>query len=235
MKKGIYLAILFISISLSTLVSASEIAFVSKSTSNSIPESENITGSNLLVTLPISGSFCSGSTIVVNFNNVGNVFGSDNVMNAELSDASGNFSSPTTISISPLSFVGNATDGYVFALIPNGTPAGTGYRIRVTSSNPVSVATDNGSDITITNSIAPPTPSVIQSGPSAFCYGSASTFLTSSTAQNNLWFPGGVNTNPFIGVVSEGCYYTQVSGSNGCSTSSNPICIEVNTPIFTYL
>ena len=235
MKKGFYLAILFISISLSTLVSASEIAFTTKSTLNSIPESENLTGSNLLVTLPISGSFCSGSTIVVNFNNVGNVFGSDNVMNAELSDASGNFSSPTTISISPLSFVGNSTDGYVFALIPNGTPAGTGYRIRVTSSNPVSVATDNGSDITITNSIAPATPSVIQSGPSAFCYGSASTFLTSSAAQNNLWFPGGVNTNPFIGVVSEGCYYTQVSGSNGCSTSSNPICIEVNTPIFTYL
>ncbi len=235
MKKGFYLAILFISISLSTLVSASEIAFTTKSTSNSIPESENITGSNLLVTLPISGSFCSGSTIVVNFNNVGNVFGSTNVMNAELSDASGNFSSPTIISISPLSFVGNSSAGYVYALIPNGTPAGTGYRIRITSSNPASVATDNGSNITITNNLAPATPSVIQSGPSAFCYGSASTFLTSSAAQNNLWFPGGVNTNPFIGVVSEGCYYTQVSGSNGCSTSSNPICIEVNTPIFTYL
>jgi hypothetical protein len=202
MKKGIYLAILFISISLSTLVSASEIAFISKSTSNAIPELENLTGSSTLVTLPISGTFCSGSTIVVNFNNLGFNFGSGNQINAELSDASGSFSSPTAISISPLSFEGNATDGYVYALIPNGTPAGTGYRIRVTSSNPVSFATDNGSDITITNNIAPATPTVIQSGPSAFCYGSASTFLTSSAAQDNLWFPGGVNTNPFIGVVS---------------------------------
>ncbi len=235
MKKGIYLAILFISISLSSLVSASEIAFTTKSTSNAIPESENLTGSSTLVTLPISGAFCSGSTIVVNFNNNGFVFGSGNVMNAELSNASGDFSSPTSISISPLSFEGNASDGFVYALIPNGTPSGSGYRIRVTSSNPVSVATDNGSDITITNNIAPATPTVIQSGPSAFCYGAASTFLTSSAAQNNLWFPGGVNTNPFIGVVSEGCYYTQVSGNNGCATSSLPICIQVNTPIFTYL
>lgn len=234
MKKGFYLAILFIS-SLSSLVSASEIATKTKSTSNAIPESENLMGSNLLVTLPVSGSFCSGSTIVVNFNNVGNVFGSNNVMNAELSDANGNFTTPTIISISPVSFVGNSSNGYVYALIPNGTPVGTGYRIRVTSSNPVSVATDNGSNITITNNLAPATPTVVQSGPSAFCFGSASTFLTSSAAQNNLWFPGGVNTNPFIGVVSEGCYYTQVSGSNGCTTSSNPICIEVNTPIFTYL
>jgi gliding motility-associated-like protein len=235
MKKGFYLAILFISISLSSLVSASEIAFTTKSTSNAIPESENLTGNNLLVTLPISGSFCSGSTIVVNFNNVGNIFGSANVMNAELSDANGNFTNPTTISISPTSFTGNSTDGFVYALIPNTIPPGSGYRIRIVSSDPVLIASDNGSDITISDNIAPQTPSVIQSGPSAFCYGAASTFLTSSAAQNNLWFPGGVNTNPFIGVVSEGCYYTQVSGSNGCSTSSNPICIEVNTPIFTYL
>ena len=233
MKKGFYLAILFISISLSTLVSASEIANTTNLTSKSFPESENITGGNTLVTLPISGTFCSGSTIVVNFNNVGTVFGSANVMNAELSDANGSFSSPITISVSPLSFEGNGSDGYVYALIPNGTPAGTGYRIRVVSSDPILIASDNGSDITITNSLAPATPSVIQSGPSAFCYGSASTFLTSSAAQNNLWFPGGVNTNPFIGVVSEGCYYTQVSGSNGCSTSSLPVCIQVNTPIFT--
>jgi gliding motility-associated-like protein len=235
MKKGFYLAILFLSTTLTSLVSASEGAFLTKLTMNAVPESENTAGSASLVTLPISGSFCSGSTIVVNFSNLGFGFGSDNVINAELSDANGDFSSPTSISISPVSFVGNAADGFVYALIPNGTPAGTGYRIRVTSSNPISTSADNGSDITITSGLAPVTPTVIQSGPSSFCFGSASTFLTSSSAQNNLWFPGGVNTNPFIGVVSEGCYYTQVSGSNGCSTSSNPICIEVNTPIFTYL
>src|SRR5262249_33066735 len=68
----------------------------------------------------------------------GNIFG------AQLSDASGNFSSPTSIGT-----LTSTQSGTITATIPIETPAGTQYRIRVVSSNPSTTGTDNGQDITI--------------------------------------------------------------------------------------
>ncbi|MBK8144379.1 MAG: T9SS type A sorting domain-containing protein [Bacteroidetes bacterium] len=98
-----------------------------------------------LVTDPIPVlNYCSCATLNVGYFsstpiNAGNVF------TAQLSDPSGNFASPVTIG----TLVGNALAGSIACTIPCNTPNGTGYRIRVVSSNPVLVGSDNGANITI--------------------------------------------------------------------------------------
>lgn len=203
------------------------------SVESSIPIVNESAGANEIITLPVTGTLCYGSTVVVNFNAGGVNFDPGNSFIAQLSDENGSFASP--INIGNVSLAGVVDDSYVYALIPSGLPAGTNYRIRVNSTAPAITGLDNGSGITINTLVAPPIPSVNLNGPTAFCYGSATTFISSSSANGNLWFPGGVNTNPFIGVVDAGCYYTQVTGANGCASSSVPVCIEVNDAIFTFL
>jgi hypothetical protein len=74
------------------------------------------------------------------------VFGAGNVFTAELSDATGSFASPTAIGT-----LSSQTQGTITGTIPNVIFDGSGYRIRVTSSNPAVNGTDNGSNLTISN------------------------------------------------------------------------------------
>ena len=91
-------------------------------------------------------SWCEGNTITlqVDFTSTG-TFTAGNTYTAELSDASGSFAAPTVIGT--LASVANT--GMITGIILGSTPAGTGYRIRVVSSTPVSVGTDNGVDLVI--------------------------------------------------------------------------------------
>ena len=92
----------------------------------------------------ITGSpFCAGTAVSVPFTITG-TFTSGNVFTAQLSNASGSFTSP--VSIGTLT---TTTSGTILATIPAGTPAGTGYRIRVVSSNPSITGTDNSINLTI--------------------------------------------------------------------------------------
>ncbi|MFN4122209.1 MAG: gliding motility-associated C-terminal domain-containing protein [Flavobacteriales bacterium] len=191
-------------------------------------------GGNVIITKPIpAGQYCRSSTVVVNFEAQG-IYPAPNTFVAQLSDATGDFTIPTDIGSVSLS--GTDIEGFIFGVIPGTATPGTDYRIRVISTQVPSATTiDNGLGINIQTQVAPPIPSVNVNGPLQFCFGSASTFLTSSSPVNNLWFPGGINNQPFLGVVSSGNYYTQVTGANGCVSSSVPVTITVNTPIFTFL
>ena len=97
-----------------------------------------------ITTDAIAGSpFCAGASVSVPFTTFG-TFSLGNTFTAELSDASGSFASPVVIG----SLVSNVS-GTIACIIPPGTPGGTGYRIRVVSSNPAVTGTDNGSGLTI--------------------------------------------------------------------------------------
>ncbi len=95
-----------------------------------------------LINLP-HYSYCAGDTldVVVNINwglNPGNI------LNIEMSDAYGDFSQAVVI--------GSLLTQYsstIACIIPPEMPSGNGYRMRVTSSNPVNVSADNGEDIII--------------------------------------------------------------------------------------
>lgn len=71
-------------------------------------------------------------------------FNAGNMFKAELSDASGSFIFPTTIGT-----LASTTPNPITCIIPGTTPAGTQYRIRVVSTNPVVNGTDNLNNLTI--------------------------------------------------------------------------------------
>ncbi|MBF9222794.1 T9SS type A sorting domain-containing protein [Hymenobacter ruricola] len=101
----------------------------------------------ILAISQFNGSLCPGTGLNIGFSVTGNVFGSGNVITAQLSDAGGSFASP--VAIGSVSFTGQG-NGTVSATVPQGTPAGTGYRIRLVGSNPsVTSTTDNGANLTV--------------------------------------------------------------------------------------
>jgi hypothetical protein len=73
-------------------------------------------------------------------------FNAGNQVRAELSDASGSFATPTVIGFTTTT----ANAGTVSAQIPANTPTGSGYRIRIVSTNPANISlTNNGSNIVV--------------------------------------------------------------------------------------
>ena len=88
-------------------------------------------------------SYFQNATINIPYTVTGSYY-AGNIFTAQLSDATGNFSTPAII--------GTLTSGYsgtINGLIPIGSPAGTAYRIRVVSSAPAVTGSDNGQNITI--------------------------------------------------------------------------------------
>ncbi len=85
-----------------------------------------------------------------------------NTFTAELSDASGSFVAPTVIGS-----VSATTSGTISATIDHTTLDGTGYRIRVTASDPAILGSDNGTDLIVDqfdNSASPSTTQNIMYG-----------------------------------------------------------------------
>jgi len=137
------------------------IQVVSSNPATTSPASPAFTINGFGIAAPtISGgatAYCQGQNITVNYTvTAGCTFPnspSSNVFTAQLSDAYGGFSSPTSI--------GSITSNGSGAISANlGNPVGgTGYRIRVVSSNPGTgaIGPDNGTDLTIGASSGNPT------------------------------------------------------------------------------
>lgn len=99
---------------------------------------------NAINTLPVgSAAYCAGSSLQVTYTASG-LYQPGNVFTAELSDANGSFATATVIGS-----VAATVPAPINALIPLGTATGAGYRIRVTSSAPAVIGTDNGANIAI--------------------------------------------------------------------------------------
>ena len=102
-----------------------------------------------ITTGTITGSpFNTGDAVSIPFSTYGS-FTTGNIFTAQLSNASGSFTSPVTLGT--LSATGSGT---INGIIPAGTPAGTGYRIRVVGSTPAVIGKDNGVNIIITTGVS---------------------------------------------------------------------------------
>jgi uncharacterized delta-60 repeat protein len=88
-------------------------------------------------------TYCAGAAVSVPYT-VEGTFNAGNVFTAQLSNASGSFAAPITIGT--LSSTGSGT---ISGTLPSIILPGSGYRIRVISSNPALIGTDNGANITI--------------------------------------------------------------------------------------
>lgn len=122
-----------------------------------------------------STNYCSCATTTVSFTATG-VYNAGNMYTAQLSDAAGSFASPVTIG----NLSSTANTGTITVTIPCTTPLGSGYRIRVVSSNPAVTGSNNGSNLTLTPSS---TPGIIISSPfsSSVCAGATVTFQATTT------------------------------------------------------
>src|SRR5690554_5769705 len=119
--------------------------------------STNIITTDAISNITYTVDCISSATGTVDFSSVG-TFAAGNIFTAEISDASGSFASPTVIG----TFAASGVDpsGTINFTIPANFTSGTGYRIRVLGDNPTTIGTDNGTDITITNSLPCPPPSI---------------------------------------------------------------------------
>ncbi|MGB0390609.1 MAG: T9SS type A sorting domain-containing protein [Salibacteraceae bacterium] len=158
-----------------------------------------------LQTSAISGPFCDNSNVSINFTINSLTFNSGNVFTAQLSDANGSFSSPTT-----LGSVTSTTAATIAGVIPANTPAGGKYRIRVVSSNPVQTGNDNGTNITIN------VPTVNLGPDQTICPGDTSVLTAPLGVLSYNWSTGG--TNQIENVTTAGTYSVTVSNSV-CSKS----------------
>ena len=128
-----------------------------QSSNPSIFGSDN--GYNLTINAPTistptvsSLQICQNDAFTVAFSKTCN-FGAGNVFSFQLSDAAGSFTAPTTL----VSYT-NVNAGTYNVAMPNTVPAGSAYRMRVVSTNPVITSADNGSNMLI--SAAAGTPSI---------------------------------------------------------------------------
>ncbi len=110
-------------------------------------------------------SLNTGSSVSVPWTASGSYTFISNSFSAFLSDATGSFATETNIGTCSMC---NSNTGNVSATIPCAAAGGTLYRIRIKSTSPAVVATDNGSAITITALPAVTTGSVA----TPFCQGS---------------------------------------------------------------
>lgn len=193
--------------------------------SNTITTDTAITGSPFCV----SGS--TGASVSVPFTSVG-TFNAGNIYTAQLSNAAGSFASPVSIG----TVTSTTNSGTITATIPAGTVAGTGYRIRVVSSNPVVTGSNNTIDLTVQ------VPAAITTQPSTtvqnLCQGSAATALSvvaTGTTLTYQWYsnttattsggtPVGTSSSSYTPVTTAAgtlYYYCVVSAACGTSVTSN--------------
>ena len=147
--------------------------------------------------IPVT-KLCAGTSLDISYT-TNSPYNAGNNFTAQLSDALGGFTSPTIIGS-----VAAVASGNIEATIPVNLPAGSAYRIRVVSDNPVVIGSDNGNNITIN---ASPLPTMtVQADITVDC--------------------GGVpplSTIPFSNGIDDGCL---ISGTSNTSTQTQipPAC-----------
>jgi hypothetical protein len=162
--------------------------------------------------------FNTAANVTVGFDVTGTV-NAGNIYTAQLSNAAGSFASPTAIGSLTSSASGALS---INGVIPGGTPAGSGYRIRVVASDPATTGSDNGSNLTI---FAQPTITIIGNpADGVICNGETITMLGSGGV-SYVWTPNATIDFPtqaqVIASPTITTQYTAVGTDvNGCTNTA---------------
>ncbi|MDP4807276.1 MAG: hypothetical protein NWR49_09200, partial [Crocinitomicaceae bacterium] len=154
----------------------------------------------------LAAAMCLGSaqTISFTYNNATN-FGSSTTFTAQLSDATGAFTSPTAIGM----VAGNSSGSQsISATIPSSLTGGSAFRIRVVSNTPSVTGSDNGTDIYIKAFEA----GAIASTGESICSGASTSEITSTTAAS-----GGDNSITYSWRSSEDSYTAAIAGATAAT------------------
>jgi hypothetical protein len=169
---------------------------------------------------------CAGGTF--NLNYTANFdFLPGNTFTAQLSNAAGSFTFPTTIGS-----VTSSTSGAISCSIPV-FALGTGYRIRIVSSSPAMTSPDDLYNIDVVNALS----GTYVSGTTPVCVGSnislydSSTYIVTAYTWNGPnGFTSNVQNPTIFGAVAadSGVYYVTTS-HNGCPDRRDSVSIAVNS------
>ncbi len=181
----------------------------------------------------LPGSLCSGASFSIPFK-VNTSYGSNNVFTAQLSNASGSFTSPVNIGT-----LTSDTSGSISAVLPANTAAGNDYRIRIIASSPLDTSAA-GAAITVSRL---PDQAFSISGPSQVCAGSQ-TYSISSVAPNTTYTwslsEGGTltdnGTSATVNWTTPGTHTLTVTPSNSCGNGQArtlQVIISSGTPTIT--
>lgn len=174
-----------------------------------------------IVTTLSSTSFCDGANVSVNFTPTG-TFNAGNIFTAELSDAMGSFAVPTSIGTLNSTSTSPQT---IAATIPLATPAGSQYRIRITSSNVALTGADNGTDLLI--NALPNVQATVYA--SAICNGMSDT-LVASGAMTYAWSTGPTSAMIIVSPATTSSYIVTGVDVNGCSNNDTATVIVNQLP-----
>ncbi|PQJ11714.1 hypothetical protein CJD36_007930 [Flavipsychrobacter stenotrophus] len=171
---------------------------------------------------------CAGSSITVH-DTVNYNFGAGNIFRVQLSDATGSFAAPVVIGS-----VTSSTFGAIPAIIPAGTAAGTGYRIRIVSTNPVTTSVDDNININIVTTL----PATTVTANSPVCVGQTINFTVTAPYSVNgySWSgPAGFTSTlqnpsiPSVTTANGGTYSVTVTHANNCPAYINTVPVLVNS------
>ena len=167
---------------------------------------------------PLQTSLCTGGNIVIEYQSTG-TFNLGCSFTAQLSDAWGNFTTPTNIGTIPIN------TGIIFGTIPNNIPIGFNYRVRVVSSNPVIIGTTSPNPPIVIASTAV-TATIVTNPGNEVCNGTSVNLWVSPNA-SYFWSNG--QTTQSINVLTGGIYTVTVTNFiTGCEVTSAPVTITVN-------
>ncbi len=181
------------------------------------------------VVQPLASTLCPGTDLDVYYEatgvfNEGGFLIQENDFIAQLSDANGDFTNAIDIGS-----VEATTSGIIEAFIPANTPFGTGYRIRVISTSPDFIGTDNGFNIEING--AAPVATVSANGATEFCDGEAVMLTAGGGNGNYQWQADGLDipgaTNGTYEAIASGDYTVVLTNACG-SDASDPVTVTVN-------
>jgi hypothetical protein len=172
---------------------------------------------------------CSGDIISVPYSVSPYVtFLPGNIFTLQLSNASGSFANPVNIG----SITSTVADT-IIGTIPSGTTIGTGYRLRLVSSNPADVSEDNGKNIAI-GPIMPVKP--VANSNSPVCTNDTLRLNASTTTPNVTWKwtgPTGFNSslqNPILPLPTTAASgnYIVTASIYGCK-AKDTVSVSINT------
>ncbi|WP_080241541.1 Ig-like domain-containing protein [Spirosoma rigui] len=166
-------------------------------------------------------SVCPGSTVVITYTTSG-TFSTGNVFAAQLSDASGAFTSPVNLTTQ------SSTATSLVAVVPPATASAT-YQIRIASTSPVR----NSNSLAL--AVTTPAPPAVTT-PAPYCEGDQASPLvaTPSTGGTLNWYntsiSGGTRSStpstPSTNVIGNTSYYVSQT-INGCESARASIVVTV--------
>jgi hypothetical protein len=190
----------------------------------------NLTVNALAINTPTTTSlvYCQGEVFNLTYSQ-SCPFLAGNIYTVQLSDATGSFAAPTTIGTR------TATTAAAISCTIPAVPFGTGYRVRIVSSNPVITSPDNGSNITI--NVPTGSPSVAGNGFwNAYCFNAANNYTVNYQGlftENNLSidtrnrFPSNTSpstANTVSGNAYAGCTFTSTNNYSVAFKRTNIPC-----------